>query len=241
MTRVPAEVHAARRRWYEHRYGLLLATLLLLPIVHPAFHTRLVSDGLLFLILMAVVYAVRRDRRSLVIIGLLALPALVAISVGYAVDRPYLVAVAAASCALFLIYTALVVLGDVFRRGRIDVERLFGAMCVYLLLGLAWTFLYEMIDVLDPGSFRESGLPEPFVESDPQRNLYHFVYYSFVVLTTLGFGDITPLSQPARTATWLEAVVGQLYIAVIIGRLVGLQIIEREVGLSRGGDGEEET
>lgn len=97
-------------------------------------------------------------------------------------------------------------------------DTLFGAACVYLLLGLVWMVAYTLLERVHPGSFHfnsvdaASGVPAVF----------DFLYYSFVTLTTLGYGDVTPLTPRARSLAVLEAIVGVLFVAVLIARLVGL-------------------
>ncbi len=101
-----------------------------------------------------------------------------------------------------------------------------GAICVYMLGALAWAFLFSLLEVLQPGSFN---LPELSAErlgpaTADVRRLSIFMYYSLVTLTTLGYGDITPVTPLARNLAAFETVMGQLYIAILVARLVGLHI-----------------
>jgi hypothetical protein len=92
------------------------------------------------------------------------------------------------------------------------------AVCVYFFIGLMWSFVFSVLESLQPGSFRfGQGLT---------ANVKNFIYYSFVTQTTLGYGDITPVTPPARNLSVLEAIIGQLYLAVLIARLVGVQIAQ---------------
>jgi hypothetical protein len=111
----------------------------------------------------------------------------------------------------FCVVFGLVVLRDVLRGGTVDLNRVFGAVCVYLLLGISWSILFELLEEL-PG-------PDAFRGLDGSAHSY--VYFSFVTLTTLGFGDIVPLSPAARTLVYLEAAVGQLYLTILVAALVG--------------------
>ncbi len=111
---------------------------------------------------------------------------------------------------------------SVFVNGPINANRIIGAVSIYLVLGLIWAFLYSILETLQPGSFTMAndgagkGLAENLVS--------HSIYFSSVTLTTLGYGDIVPISRPARMFATLEATLGQLYIAIVIARLVGLHI-----------------
>ncbi|MCP4407905.1 MAG: two pore domain potassium channel family protein [Gammaproteobacteria bacterium] len=89
-------------------------------------------------------------------------------------------------------------------------------------MGIIWAIMYSFLNVLIPGSF--SGLS---VESE-QGRLLEFIYYSFVTLTTLGYGDLLPVSPIARAFGYLEAVIGQIYVAVLIAGLVGIHVSNRQ-------------
>jgi hypothetical protein len=119
---------------------------------------------------------------------------------------------------LFVGFTAVIILIHLFQEKEITVDVFSGAICVYFLLGFMWAFAYTLLEVMSPGSFQTSqGLG---------AGLSEFVYYSFVTMTTLGYGDITPISSPARSLSLLEAIIGQLYLAVMIARLVGIHIAQ---------------
>lgn len=102
----------------------------------------------------------------------------------------------------------------VFSRGRVNTNRLLGAVTIYILMGVLWSELFNIIETLHPGAFRFgaefSGMP---IESS-------LMYFSFITLTTVGYGDATPTLPIAHAMAVLEALMGQLYLAILIGRLV---------------------
>ncbi len=108
-------------------------------------------------------------------------------------------------------------------------NRLTGALCVYLLLGTIWSLAYELVEFLAPGSFNIAAV------GIPQDHSTQWLYYSFVTLTTLGYGDITPISNTARVLTYTEAIVGVSYLAVMVAGLVGAHVAE-ESARDRKGD-----
>ncbi len=113
---------------------------------------------------------------------------------------------------------------SVFGKGRITADRTAGAMAVYLLVGLLWALIYGVVSAADPNAFKglqAFSLAEPGAQQD-------FIYFSFVTLTTLGYGDMSPVSNLAKTLAWFEAIFGQLFLAVTIARLVSLEISQRE-------------
>lgn len=128
---------------------------------------------------------------------------------------------------VFFLLMTVVILTHITKNKKVTAETIYGAICVYLLFGIVWTEMYSIIEMINPGSFLSGGknvieLAGAF-QSRPGFN--NLLYYSFVTITTLGYGDITPASPHAKALSALEAVVGQLYIAVMIARLVGLHIV----------------
>ncbi len=117
-------------------------------------------------------------------------------------------------CALAVLSFAVGI--NVFARGHAMGDRVFGAIVLYLLLGVIWAFVYAMLGALVPNAFAGG--------SGRERVLTEWVYFSFVTLTTVGYGDITPVARAARSLAMLEALVGQLYPAIIIARIVSLQV-----------------
>lgn len=112
----------------------------------------------------------------------------------------------------------VIVLWQVFREGPVTIHRIQGAVAAYLLLSILFAGAYSLLEFLHPGSFQ---IPTAHDPVDGQMNRA-FYYFSVVTLTTTGFGDITPVSPFARTLTMMEALIGQLYPAILIARLVSL-------------------
>ncbi|MEO8487637.1 MAG: potassium channel family protein [Betaproteobacteria bacterium] len=111
----------------------------------------------------------------------------------------------------------------VLRDGRINIHRIVGACGTFLLLGLVFAQAYKLIALFVPHAFAMGGVPV-----DAADMSFHTLYFSFITLTSTGYGDITPLHPFARSLAAFEAVVGQLYLAVLIARLVGLEMEWRE-------------
>jgi hypothetical protein len=107
-------------------------------------------------------------------------------------------------------------------RGRKPAHRIAGAVAVYLLLGLIWARLYQVVELASPGAFR--------VPAGESPNSATLAYFSFVTLATLGYGDIAPVSIVARDLAVLEAIMGQLYLVILISRLVTEGVGKSEKG-----------
>ena len=114
--------------------------------------------------------------------------------------------------------TAIILWHTLAEESKITADTLYGVVCVYLLSGLTWSSLYTLIEVAQPGSFYVSSAQN----MDQVINWSDLLFFSFATLTTLGYGDITPVTSVARSLALLEAVFGVLYNAILIARLVGL-------------------
>ena len=112
---------------------------------------------------------------------------------------------------------ALVLLVQIFRAGRVTTVRIQGAIAVYLLFGVAWAHAYRITALLHPHSF--------IFQAGELSSVTDWMYFSFVTLTTVGYGDITPAAPIARTLATGEALTGQLYLAVLIARLVAMELV----------------
>jgi hypothetical protein len=118
----------------------------------------------------------------------------------------------------YLIQTTWLAMKQVLFTGPVDANKIVGAVCIFLLIGLIWTTLYMIIALLNPEAFY--GL-EPGAWYD---NFADLVYFSYVSLTTLGYGDMAPAAPIARFMAYAEAVTGQFYIAILVASLVGIRI-----------------
>jgi hypothetical protein len=122
----------------------------------------------------------------------------------------------------FFSMLAGVIMVQVFREGRINFHRIQGAVCVYLLLGVIWSGCYRLVIQFDPSAFN---LPP---SADDNAVMSRLVYFSFVTLTTLGYGDVTAVNPVAQSLALLEALTGQLFPAVLIARLVAMEVSHHE-------------
>jgi hypothetical protein len=124
---------------------------------------------------------------------------------------------------LFLVFSVYVlgsVLGSVISRVDVDFDTLLAAVSAYLLIGLIWAVSYIVIHQLDPEAFH-------LIHDEARPYFHQFLYFSLTTLTTLGYGDITALSPFAQIWATMEAVVGTLYMALLVARLVGMYQSQR--------------
>src|SRR5262245_51190211 len=200
---------------------LLIALAILLisaPFVEEVEGGGLILSVLFSLVLIAAVFAVADRKRSLAIALALAIPAITIRWISF--FRPELVHPAAfLVCALVLL---AFVIGHlmyfILRAPVVTIEVLCASIAAYLMLGLMWTVAYWLVDQVTPGgafSFNTE-------RGSHSMNGFTGFYFSFITLSTVGYGDITPVSQAARWLAAMEAMTGLLYVAVLIARLVSL-------------------
>jgi hypothetical protein len=132
---------------------------------------------------------------------------------------------------LFLSITGTTILKDISSSKFVSGHTICGAICVYLLVGLSFAMLYISILIIDHHALlfgHQFQLFDLHTAKEQYESLSVALYFSFCTMTTLGYGDITPVGHIARTLAWLEAVFGQLYIAILVGRLVALYTMQRK-------------
>src|SRR5262245_57550927 len=200
---------------------LLVALVVLLisaPFVEELEGGNLILSVLFSLVLLAAVFAVANRKRSLGIALALAIPAIATRWLSYL--RPGLVhpAVFLVCALLLLAFVIGHILHFVLRAPVVNVDVLCASIAAYLMLGLTWTVAYWLVDQVTPGgafSFNTE-------RGSHSMNGFTGFYFSFITLSTVGYGDITPVSQAARWLAAMEAMTGLLYVAVLIARLVSL-------------------
>jgi len=200
---------------------LLIALALLFvsfPFVEEIKGGDIIVSILLSLVLISAVLAVSNRRSTLVVAVLLAAPAII----GRWIDhfRPHLVppAVFLIAGLVLVAFVVMNLLRFVLRAPSVSIEVLCASISAYLMLGLMWTMAYWLVDQLTPGGafcFNTNGGPR-------SMNGFTGFYFSFITLSTVGYGDITPVSKIARWLAAMEAMTGLLYVAVLIARLVAL-------------------
>ena len=202
------------------RFSSLLVSLLLMITVYPFVETSGRGQTLFSLfftvVLLNVVYTVSsRGRVFYVVIGLTLLTLIVNWA-GNVVELPAEPFIRAFLGVGLLGLVEVVILQDVLRAEKVTAEKIYGAVCVYLILGIQCAILFAALAAQDPFALT--------VPLESERPMTQMLYFSFVTMTTLGYGDISALSTPARVLASVQALLGQLYLTVLVARLVALQI-----------------
>lgn len=196
---------------------LLVAIVFVLPVLLPPDSTgRFVRDLAFSALLIAGAVVATEWRWARVVVATLAIVALLVRWAAVAAPSDALVIGREASTLVMLLLFAMVVATRVYRSGPVTHHRIQGAVAVFMLLGLMWAGAYELLHLMRPEAFGGAVGDAP---GSPT-----WIYYSFVTLTTMGYGDITPVHPVARSLAISEAFTGQLYLAITLARLVTLYV-----------------
>jgi len=208
-------------RWSN---SVLLVAILLLLGVEPFFLGQRVFDGLVSVMILAAVWVVSQKPAlffaSLALVG----PAFLGRWFLYLHDSQWVAVVSAVFAMSFFALTVIALLWRAFGGLKVTADTIAAAICAYLLLGVVWAFAFSLIELAHPGSFLVNGAPLHAASGTPTLLRQELLYMSLVTLSTVGYGDIVPVLPPARMLAVLEAVTGQIYLAVLIGGLVGLHM-----------------
>lgn len=127
--------------------------------------------------------------------------------------------------AVFLMQMLVMIWVHIDQETEVTLDLIMAAACTYILIGMIWAYGYYFLESTHQGAFK--------VAENISADLWDFYYYSFVTLTTVGYGDIVAVSKSARALTIMEAIIGQLYLAIMISRLVGLHASQIGVGKAK--------
>jgi len=214
-----------KTRFYQkNRFLIMLIALVGVILFHPlvdnVVHIQFLVEIFISLLFFSCIFAVSFKKHHPIVAALLALPTFSIMWTSHFIDIGGFEHVKNLFGMLFMLYLTILFLEHFFRQDEINREVIFGALVVYLLMGLMWGYGYTLLEHLLPGSFNH---PASLAELEVTA----FDYFSFVTMTTLGYGDITPASDSARAMVITQAVSGQVYLAVLVARLVGLNIAQR--------------
>jgi voltage-gated potassium channel len=221
------------------RFLWILLNLLLLTIIFPILDNVTNRDDLLALFfamfLFCIPYALRKDDTSAGWIYYFTLPCcLLGCALLILPDElpelgppKYIILVRVLVHMAFFFSLAVYLFKEVWRDHAEGFDKIIGGCCLYLLAGTLWAYSYSMIEEFHPGSFATA--QDAFMVGKEKCGHEHIrasvlLYFSFITLTTVGFGDVTPLTSVARTFVWLEAVFGQFLVTVLLARLVSMYL-----------------
>ncbi len=186
-------------------------------------YASVIFDLSVFALLLFSIYSLSTNKKILMLALLLGIPAS---SRAFLPLGPELAIVSTLFSALFFGLVITVMTHHLFKSTTVTLDTIYGAICIYIFIGIEWGTIYNAMELYAPGTFDLAKVQH--ASGEIPNMAWGFIYYSFVTLTTLGFGDITPISQSARSFAIVEAVTGQIYLTVLIARLVGMHIARRK-------------
>ena len=208
-----------RKNPFYFLLGGLLVALLVAPIITESFPA--IAGLMLTGALLIATFSLSASKRSYRMAWGLVAAKIVLDVVGYATPVPgVFIAEAVVLSAFFVVATAFA-LGRVLEGRYVDMNRIAGAISVYMLIGLIWTSLYFALSLFDPQAFKGVAELTNYEQKLTSTAYLDLLYYSYVTLSTLGYGDVTPLSRAAQSLAYLEAICGVMYVAVLISALIG--------------------
>jgi len=192
---------------------------------HAGIHAGIINLGT-SLVLLASVYSAHGKRSHLIVASLLALPALAAQLEAPLFGTELSTYPRLLCTAVLLFYSSTLILMALMRQTRVSGDTVIGGINIYLLLIIGFTFLHGIAEYQTPGAYVTGGrsISEVFGGIPHGDSVTNLLYFSSVTMTTLGYGDISPALMSSRIICTLQAIVGQLYVAIFIARLVALHI-----------------
>jgi len=207
----------------KHRIGLLLIAILSMiigsPFIHDIFHYRVIPDIFITIIFIFGIYAISGIKMHIYIALGLAIPMFSGIWSFHLYGNLKLLVFGQLFAVLFTGFVIILLIKFISNEEEITKEVIFAAVVVYLLMAMMWAYIYMILAYFNPGSL---SIPE-----GSARDTFQYIYFSFVTITTLGYGDIAPLTNKASSLVILEAVTGQIYLVVVVAWLVGMYVSRR--------------
>lgn len=191
----------------------LVSLLLAIPILDDSSLGKFIFSGFFLFIVFGILYGIRRSRHLAIFIAI----ALVVIVLHIAAIKLHQIDMSSRLLTLiFYVYAIILFSNDIFTTKNLTKDILLGSICVYMLIGLSFATLYMILQSIDMGALMHQSTNHPITLSAD------FYYFSFITLSTVGFGDIVVQSGFAKSIVMIESIVGIFYIAIMVARLVAL-------------------
>ena len=206
---------------YKDRFLFLIvfivALIVLGPFIQGFIRLRFFMDLFFSIIFIATIYAASQKKHHIIIAAILIIPALFAVWIPDIPKYNTLLTIGYICGLIVFAFAVISILIFIFSEETVTRQTISAAVSVYLLIALMWTFIYRLLENIYPGSFAVAHTKLQEAESI-------YLYFSLVTITTLGYGDITPVGRQAVSLAVLEAITGQIYLVVVVAWFVGLYV-----------------
>jgi len=211
-------------------YHVVLAVLVLLIVLSPIFERgnaiRFIFEvTYLSTLVVSAGFAFRTGSKTMLLMTVILIITLLARVLDFLFCHTIFANVYHSGGLAILLLTFMVIMRSIVKSENIDSNIISGAICGYLIIAIICASLFWIIEKFAPGSFKFENLD--LAQISENNLIGEFFYFSIVTLTTVGYGDIVPLSRFSKMLAIMEAVIGQVYLTIIIARLVGIQISEK--------------
>jgi hypothetical protein len=225
-------VDTGRHAFFRHRFLILFILLLCVLLIPPYFQNSpwigTFWRGLFTCVMLWALYTIAGTPRVLLLAVLVLIPT---IASTWLSDDGQEKTVAYLDNATNIVYLTIIcyyLSKYILTTRKVTSEVIFSAMCLYMILAVLWAAIYTNLELFYPGTFIFNGLPAAEAGVDANNLYLQLIYYSFVTLSTLGYGDILPTHRVAQNWAAIEAMIGQFYIAIVMARLVSVYTVEEE-------------
>ena len=218
--------HTLTQYWNTERFLVLLVSLLLLLVSSPFLNDLrwfgIIRNILTSWIFLEIFHTTTREKKGLIFSSLLVAFAIAALWVDNIFGTSArIIALTNAIIVIYLFFSIVVLAKFISGAESVGREVIYAAIIIYLLISMVWGYFYMTLEFFIPGSF---ALP---FDMDQSEKFIWLMYFSYVTVTTLGYGDITPLNAKASALASTEALIGQIYLVVIVAWLVGMHVSQR--------------
>lgn len=211
------------KSFFTGNYNLLLILLFLLFVFRPYTGDEVYIEtwkSFLIISLIVAIFNCSHKRSTKIFISILAIPTFI-LSWLNLLDQTFVtLTTTAVFTAIYMGICAGTIVVDVVIRARVTLETLRGVICAYFLVAFVFAYIYLFLEYFFPGSFLIRGEELPIYPH--MRYLSNMLYFSFVSLLAIGFGDVIPVKEWSQTAVVIEGFLGQMYIAILVSRLVSI-------------------
>ncbi len=214
---IPTAERASFKNPFVYLMAVILAMVLTTPFLQDYMNIRILLDIFYTAIFLAALYVISQAKRLVKLAAVFAVPMIFSLWASYFFASDHIVTLGRV-CGIIFFVLAIYHCGKfILKSPQVTQDVIIAAVVIYLLMALLWSNAYAILEFYQPGSF-------VYQEGLPRSSRLFFIYYSFVTLTTLGFGDITPLTEKAKALTILQALIGQVYLVVVLAWLVGMHV-----------------